>query len=130
MDFMDKVKAAAQDAVSEVRKATEKAQTKVEEIQARRRMDDAARQLGYLIYKERTQGLTQGQEADRLINEMAALDAEIAEHEAASAARAAREATSAAGTARPAGQPTPPEERDTTEPSPPPPPGPGTGTGT
>ncbi len=42
------------------------------------RADDAARELGYLLYRSRTQDLPLGDEADRLIEQIAELEASAA----------------------------------------------------
>ena len=117
MGFMDKVKATAQDVAAEAKKATAQAQHKMGEVQLKKQMDDAAKQLGYLVYEERTQGVTEGSEADRLVTEMQSLKRQIAEAQSAAAA-------AQAGVTRP------PDA--STEPPPPPPPPPtsaGGGTG-
>jgi hypothetical protein len=75
--LMDKMKSAAQDVAAGAAKATEKGKTKVEEVQLKRKQDDAAKQLGYLIHAERTQGTSNGAEVERLIAEMTSLEAEI-----------------------------------------------------
>ena len=77
MGFMDKVKSAAQDAATQAKAATSQAQSKIEETQTRKKMDDVAKQLGYVIYAERTQG-TPAVDADRLINEMKGFEAALA----------------------------------------------------
>ena len=56
MGFMDKMKAAAQDAAGQAKKATAQAQKKMEEAKVRKKMDESAKKLGYLIYRERTEG--------------------------------------------------------------------------
>ena len=86
MGFMDKVKAAAQDVASETKKATAKAQTKMEQGQTRKKIDDLAKQLGYLIYREKTQGTPAGADADKLIADMGELEKQLAESQAAAAA--------------------------------------------
>lgn len=90
MEFMDKVRAAAQDVAVEAKRATAQAQGKVEEFQLRRKRNEAAKKLGYLVYAERTRAEPAGAEGDRLVAEMATLDEEIAAH--AAQQRAAREA--------------------------------------
>lgn len=58
MGLMDKVKAAAQDAQVQAKKATTQGQEKLEDLKERRKMDELAKQLGYLIYRERSEGTT------------------------------------------------------------------------
>ena len=77
MGFMDKVKSAAQDAATQAKAATSQAQTKIEETQTRKKMDDVAKQLGYQVYQERAQG-TPAADADRLVEEMKGLEAALA----------------------------------------------------
>lgn len=105
MGFMDKVKSAAQDAATQAKKATSTAQTKVEESQVKKKLDDSAKQLGYLIYRERTKGTPAGAEADSLISDMSGLESKIAELQAQPAAAAEQETPTAPGAA--ASEPTP-----------------------
>jgi hypothetical protein len=88
MGFMDKVKAAAQDVASEAKQATQKAQTKMEQSQTRKKIDDLAKQLGYLIFREKTQGTPAGADADKLIADMGDLEKQLADSQAAAAAEA------------------------------------------
>jgi polyhydroxyalkanoate synthesis regulator phasin len=78
MGFMDKVKQAAQDVASEAKKATGQAQEKLEGAQVKKKMNDAAQQLGWLTYRERTKGTAAGADADRLIAEISALEQQLA----------------------------------------------------
>ena len=78
MGLLDKVKSVAQDAAAAAKKGTAQVQEKVEHAQLRRKADDSAKQLGYLIVRERTEGGEAGGEADRLVSEIAALQAELA----------------------------------------------------
>lgn len=86
MGLMDKVKAQAQNVAAEAKKATAQAQGKVEQIQLRKKADEAAKQLGYLVHKERTGGPAAGADADRLVQEITDLETQMAEEEAASPA--------------------------------------------
>jgi hypothetical protein len=90
MGFMDKLKEAAQDVASEAKKATAQGKTKLDQIQTRKKADDAARRLGYLIHAERTKGTTAGAQADRLVAEISSLESalEAAQREEAQAATA------------------------------------------
>ncbi len=103
MGLLDKVKETAGKVAAEAKKAGEKAaveakkgaaqlQTKVEQAQLRRKADDRAKELGYLVYRERSGGAAAGQEADRLVAEIADLERRIAE---------AGEAEAAGGSATP-----------------------------
>ena len=86
MGFMDKMKAAAQDAATQAKKATSSAQTKMEEGQVRKKMDESAKKLGYLFYRERTQGTPAGAEADTTIAEIQGFEQKIQELQAQAAA--------------------------------------------
>jgi hypothetical protein len=77
MGLMDKVKAAAEKAAAEAKKGTAQVKGKLEDAQLRRKADDAAKRLGYLIFKERAQGEPAGDEADRLVQEIGTLEAQI-----------------------------------------------------
>src|SRR3989442_10304750 len=106
MSFLDKVKAAAQDVGTAAKKGTAQIQGKIEQGQLRKKADDSARQLGYLIARERTDGTPAGEEADRLVQEIAGLEAQIkAEAEATAQALAEADAQSAATPAAPAPAP-------------------------
>jgi len=76
---MDKVKAAAEKAASEAKKGTAQVKEKIEDAQLRRKADDAAKRLGYLIVEERTEGVAAGEEANQLVAEITELEAKIAE---------------------------------------------------
>ena len=78
MGFMDKVKQAAQDVTSEAKKATGQAQDKIEEAKLKKKMNETAQQLGWLTYRERTQGTPSGSDADRLVSEISALEQKLA----------------------------------------------------
>ena len=73
MGFLDKVKSAAQDVATEAKKATTTGKEKLEQAQIKKKMDNAAEQLGYLAYK----GETSGAEFDRLKGEMASLEGQL-----------------------------------------------------
>jgi seryl-tRNA synthetase len=97
MGFMDKVKAAAQDVAAEAKQATAKAQTKMEQSQTRKKIDDLAKQLGYLMFREKTQGTPAGADADKLIADMGELEKQLAESQAASTEASAAPASEPAG---------------------------------
>ena len=94
MGLMDKVKAQAQNAAAQAKQATKQAQDKVGDMQLRRKADDAAKKLGYLVHKERTGGPAAGDEADKLVAEITELERQIDEDEGADAAPAARPSSS------------------------------------
>lgn len=83
MGFMDKLKEAAQDVATEAKKATAQGKTKLDQMQTRKKADDAAKRLGYLIRAQRARGVAAGAEVDRLVAEITQLEDEIAEAEAA-----------------------------------------------
>jgi hypothetical protein len=85
MGFMDKVKAKAQDVAAEAKKAADVGKVKVDRLQLKRKQDDAAKQLGYLVHTERAKGTPGGAEIDRLIAEISSLQSQIDELDAASA---------------------------------------------
>jgi septal ring factor EnvC (AmiA/AmiB activator) len=122
MGFMDKVKAAAQDVAAEAKKATAQGKTKLDQMQTRKKADEAAKQLGYLIHAERTKGTPAGPDADRLLGEISQLEAEIA---AAQAQQAAEQSAAAppppaqapqTSAAEPPAAPTPPPASSDTTP--------------
>jgi hypothetical protein len=77
MSLLDRAKAAAAKVAAEAQKGASQVQDKVEKTQTRRKADDLAKQLGYLIVRERT-GSPASEEADSLVSQIAALDAELA----------------------------------------------------
>ena len=77
MGFMDKVKSAAQDVAAEAKKAKGTAATKMEQSSLRKKQDELAKELGWLIYRERAEGTPAGTEADRLIGEITSLQGQL-----------------------------------------------------
>jgi hypothetical protein len=101
MELMDKVKQVAGGMGRAAKKSASQVQTKVEHTQLRRRADDAARRLGYLVYHQRTgAGAAEG-DADALIAEIRDAKAQI------ETANAAAEASTSTDTT-PAGPDVPP----------------------
>jgi hypothetical protein len=82
MGILDKVKQAAGEAAQAAKKGAAQVQTKVEQTQIRKKADDAARRLGYLVFKEKTEGTPAGEEADRLVAEIKELEEQLAATEA------------------------------------------------
>ncbi len=82
MGILDKVKQAAEKAAEGAKKGTAQVREKMELSQLRKKADEDARQLGYLIWRERTDGTPAGEEADRLVQEITALDEQIREAQA------------------------------------------------
>lgn len=93
MGLMDKMKAQAQNVAAQAKTAAGQAQDKMEQMQLRKKADEAAKQLGYLIHKERTGGAAAGAEADKLVAEITDLERQMAEEDASSAASPAAPAT-------------------------------------
>ena len=60
MGFMDKIKEASQNVAAEAKKATAQGKEKLGDMQAKKKMDEAAKQIGYLVYRERTEGTPAG----------------------------------------------------------------------
>jgi hypothetical protein len=78
MGLLDKAKEIAGQGADAAKKAAEAAKEKAGDLQAKRRADDLAEQLGYLIVRERTEQHDAGSEPQRLIDEIVALQLEIA----------------------------------------------------
>jgi hypothetical protein len=78
MGLLDKAKEIAGQGADAAKKAAEAAKDKAGDLQAKRRADDLAEQLGYLIVRERTEQYDAGSEPQRLIDEIVALQLEIA----------------------------------------------------
>jgi len=114
VSFLDKVKQAAEKAAEGAKKGTAQVKEKIELGQLRKKADEDAKQLGYLIVRERSDGTPAGEESDRLVQEILSLEAQIreaGEEQAASAdTGAAAEADAAVPTtdAGPGPAPAPP----------------------
>jgi len=74
MGFLDKVKEAASDVAAEAKKGADQVKGKMDDAALKRKGDDLAKQLGYLIYKERHHDKPAGEDADRLILELAEVE--------------------------------------------------------
>ncbi len=114
MGFMDKFKTAAQEVTVEAKKLGAQAQGAISEAQLKRRMDDCAKQLGYLYHQERTGGGTSDVEAERLVLEISGLQTQIAQ--------AAAETKIKQASAQAQAPETSPPPTSTSQPPPPPPP--------
>jgi len=79
MGFLDKVKQTATQVAAEAKKGTAQIKEKIEDTQLRKKADDAAKRLGYLIVKERTEGTPAGEEASHLVAEIVELEKQLAE---------------------------------------------------
>jgi hypothetical protein len=78
MGILDKAKAAAEKVAQEAKKGTAQVQDKVEHAQTRKKADELAKQLGYLVVREQSGGELAGAEADQLVGEIQALEAKLA----------------------------------------------------
>jgi hypothetical protein len=78
MGLLDKAKEIAGQSAEVAKKAADAAKEKAGDLQAKRRADELAQQLGYLIVRERTEGHDVGAEPQRLIDEIVALQQEMA----------------------------------------------------
>jgi hypothetical protein len=78
MGLLDKAKEIAGQGAEAAKKAAETAKDKAGDLQAKRRADDLAEQLGYLVVRERTEGADVSAESQRLVDEIVALQREIA----------------------------------------------------
>jgi hypothetical protein len=77
-------------------KAFDKGKAKAAELQLEMRMDAAAKRLGYLVLDEYRGRLTDAQARQRMLDDLARLDDEMAKLRAETAARAASRGSSAA----------------------------------
>jgi hypothetical protein len=83
MGLMDRLKETAQEVATEARKAGVQAQGKLSEVALRRSMDDSAKQLGYLVFRERTEGTPAGSDADTLVNRIKDFEEQLERRQAA-----------------------------------------------
>lgn len=88
MGLLDRVKQVAGEAAEVAKKGASQVQSKVEQTQVRRRADEAAKQLGYAIYRERHGDTAAGGEIDRLLADIEAAEDELERMAAEEAARA------------------------------------------
>ena len=72
MGFLDKVKETAAKAGEGVKKGTSSVRDKMEDSQLRKKADENAKAIGYLVVKDRTEGASNGPEIDRLAQEITA----------------------------------------------------------
>lgn len=75
MSFLNKLKEAAGDVVEAGKKAADVAKEKVEDVQQRRKADDLAKQLGYLVARG---SIATNEEGDRLAAQIREVEAELA----------------------------------------------------
>ncbi len=81
--FMDKVKQAAGGVADATKKGAATAQTKAKAHSLRNKADESAQKLGYLVFRERSGGEAAGAEAEDLVKQIAELEEQIAELNAA-----------------------------------------------
>lgn len=86
MGLLDKAKAAAERAASEAKKGAAQVQEKVEQVQTRKRADELAARLGYLLVRERQGQAPAEEDKERLVTDIIALEAQLAGGTAAGAA--------------------------------------------
>ena len=77
--FLNKMKQAAGDVADAAKKGVGQVQEKAQAHQVRGKADDAAKKLGYLIVRERTDGTPAGAEADQLVEEIKGLEQQMIE---------------------------------------------------
>ena len=78
MSLLDKAKSVAEKAVAEAKKGAAQVQEKVEDVQLRRKADGLAKELGYLVVKQRGGDASAAGEIDRLVAEIGTLEEQIA----------------------------------------------------
>ena len=96
MGLLDRVNAGAERAAMEAWKAFDKGKAKAAELQLEMRMDAAAKRLGYLVLDEHRGRLTDGQARQRMLDDLARLEDEMAKLRAETAARVAARGSSTA----------------------------------
>ena len=85
MSLLDKAKSVAEKAVAEAKKGAAQVQEKVEDVQLRRKADGLAKELGYLVVKERGGDASAAGDIDRLVAEIGTIEEQIAADQAAPA---------------------------------------------
>src|SRR5213593_2528245 len=80
MGFLDKVKEQAAKAGEGIKKGSASVKDKMEDAQLRKKADENAKQIGYMVVKEKSAGeAPPAGEIDRLVQEIVGLEAKIAE---------------------------------------------------
>jgi hypothetical protein len=98
MGILEKVKETTQHVAADLRegaahmaadlkKGAAQLQSKVEQVQLRRKADEHAKDIGYLVVRERTQGAQVREEIDRLVQAIVDLERQIEEARAREEAR-------------------------------------------
>jgi hypothetical protein len=83
MSLLDKAKSVAEKAVTEAKKGAAQVQGKVEDVQLRRKADGLAKEIGYLVVKERAGETPPPGEIDRLVAEVQSIEEQIKADESA-----------------------------------------------
>ncbi|MGH3732795.1 MAG: hypothetical protein ACRDVC_05375 [Acidimicrobiales bacterium] len=76
MALFDKVKEQASQLAQKAQEAGKAGQAKVQDAQAKRKSDAMLRDLGTAVYAQRTTGVDNGAEVDRIVGELKAFEAE------------------------------------------------------
>jgi hypothetical protein len=118
MGVMDKVKQVAGGVGGAAKKGAAQVQTKVGQTQLRRKADDAAKRLGYVIYRERMGGGTPAAgEVDGLVNEIKQAEDAIAAGGASAATTSSDGGTAPTTRSSEPMPPTAPQNQPTTPPA-------------
>ena len=89
MGLLDKLNAGAERAAMETGKAFDKGKGKAAELQLERRMDAAAKKLGYLVFDEHRGRSTDDQARQQLLDDLAGLEEDLAKLRAETVAKVA-----------------------------------------
>jgi hypothetical protein len=95
MSLLDKVNAAAERAAVEAGKAFDKGKAQAPELRLKRRMNAAAKKLGYLVFDEHRGRPTDDEARQRLLDDLAGLEEDMATLRAETAAKVAARAEKA-----------------------------------
>ena len=79
MGILDKAKEVAKQGADAAKKAADAAKDKADEVQTKRKADQLAEQLGYLIVRERSEGADVKTESDGLVAQIVELQTQLAE---------------------------------------------------
>jgi seryl-tRNA synthetase len=85
MSLTDKAKSVGGKAVAEAKKGAAKVQEKVEGVQLRQKANGLAKEIGYLVVKEKSGGRAPAGEIDRLVAEVRSIEDQIKADKASSA---------------------------------------------
>jgi hypothetical protein len=93
MALMDKMKQQATQLAAKAQEATKAGQAKVEDFQSKRKSDDLLREIGAIVYADKTGKGGDPAKIEELVSQIAALEAEGATASAAPGAPAASDTT-------------------------------------